>query len=120
MAELQKSPAANGVVYRHPYWRGTVTDGNNTGLIYIGERPPISLSLSPGAGVTQAYWEYTITPREIIADNAANAIWHKWPIGDVVAAGGPKCDALIGPVSAVRGISNGGSTVFCVLASPEV
>lgn len=115
MAELTKTPDGD-VQYFHKHWRGTVTAGNNTGIIYINDPPPISLSLSPGSGVTAAYWEYTITPREVIADNAANAVWHKWPIGDVAFAAGAKADAILGPVTAVRGTTAGGSTVFCVVA----
>lgn len=113
MAELQDTPiGTDNIDTPHKYWRDTVADGNNTGIIYINDPPPISLALSPGAGVTAAYWEYTITPREVIADNAANAIWHKWPIGDVAEAGGNKADAMLGPVTAVRGSTAGGATFF--------
>jgi hypothetical protein len=115
MAELTV-PADGTTQYFHASWRGAVTTGNTTGLIEITRQAPISLALSPGSGVTAAYWEFTITPRDVIAGDAANAIWHKWPLGDIAAADGAKVDAILGPITAVRGTSNGGTATFEVLA----
>lgn len=113
MAELQHPPIADvDVPSPHRYWRGSVEAGNDTGIIYINDRPPISLAVSPGSGVTAAYWEYSITPRSVITATPGDAIWHKWPIGDVAVADGNKADAILGPVTAVRGASAGGASIF--------
>lgn len=116
MAELTIDSFGAGRTPAHFFWRGSVASGENTGIVYTMAAPPISLSLAPAAGVTAAYWEYTTTPREVIADVAANATWHKWPIGDVAVADGAKADALLGPVTAVRGSTAGGACVFEVLS----
>lgn len=116
MAELVDPPrGSDGVETPHKHWRDTITDGNNTGIIYINSRSPVSLGLAPDTGVTAAYWEYTLTPRSVIADDADNAVWHKWPIGDVEEADGNKADAILAAVSAVRGSTAGGDCTFEVL-----
>lgn len=118
MAELTKTPDGD-VQYFHKEWHGTVTAGNNTGVIYITDPPPISMTVSPGSGVTAAYWEYTCTPRSAYADDtafAAGAKWKKWPKGDIAYAAGLTDDGLLFPVTAIRGTSVGGSTEFTALA----
>lgn len=65
-----------------------------------------SIFLSAGSGKVQ----YTLSPFADVSDGSAN--WIDWDMGDVTE---PTSDALISPVTALRGVSISGTITIDIL-----
>lgn len=71
----------------------------------------ISVAIHPAATFT-ARVEFTLSPRAAV--DAGTARWISWDLGNVAA---PAADALLSTITAIRGVSSGGTATLELRAS---
>lgn len=111
MTDLVKDEHSPNSRVAHYYHRETVASGTTSDPIFVSAAP-VGLAIHPGAGVTAAYFEVSMTPRTVIEATPASAKWVKWDKGNVAAAA---ADGVLAPITAVRATSTGGASDIEVL-----
>lgn len=88
------------------FYRAKVTfSGTSDYILMRSSMTRISVGIYP-ASTVQSRVQYTLsTPAEIVA---VTAVWLDWPIGQ---SNKSQSDVLIGPVTAVRGVTAGTATL---------
>lgn len=93
-------------------WRysGSVTTGNASIILLPSRRPDRKVSVGVVPNSATASVQHSLSTAALV--EAGTATWRDWAAGDVTAAAD---DTLIGPVTALRIASSGGTTAVEVL-----
>lgn len=85
----------------------TIANGLTGAAVYIqDEMQSVSVGIIPAGGASGKA-QYTLSPGSAV--EAGTATWRDWPAGVVAAT---TDDTLIGPVTAVRGVSAAGNVTI--------
>ena len=92
------------------FYQGQITTGDTGPAVYIPDSAnTISIGLVPAGGASGKI-QYTLSPPSVV--EAGSATWRDWPSAVVAAT---TDDVLIGPVTAVRGVSSSGNITLEVV-----
>jgi hypothetical protein len=92
-------------------FKEAIADGENGTPVAINSRYSTGPTCTILAGANSGKVQFTTSPDSEVA--AGTAVWQDWPKGNVT---GTDSDAIVGQVTAVRGVSVSGAVTIEVVA----